>query len=859
VRLTNRDATTLALDAVTYVQPIQIDGVRPASGPTGGGISTTLHGRGFRPNMMVTFGGARASLRSVNNRGTRATVDVPAHTAGLVDVAASSASGGGDLARDAFYYRSAADGFHVASASPDEGPSGGGTRVTLVGTGLDRSGLQVRFGGARATILDKGAGWTVVETPSHATGSVDIEVRDGAGDRSVLKDAFVYRRELRIDSLQPASGPASGGTTVTIDGAGFQGTSEVRFGGVVASYRVLDDSTLEATAPSHAPGAYDVTVERGDLEATAKKAFVFEQSLEIFGFSPARGSVAGNTYVLVRGLGFTGSKLGATFDGTDATSLRRLDTQTLALRTPPRPAGNADVRVQRGGDSAAAPGPFRYFNPAARDGGTWGGSIEGSVNIAAYTQSQRPISGAFAMLSTNASSQYTAWTDGDGLATISGPDVYGPQTITVTARGYSSVTFQELDASNVTVFLDRVPVPSDSGDTGVTDTGTPTSDAGDVPDIDTSDTDASIDARTFDTGTPPSPPIDASYDAIQGPDRPPRPDKGRPIFRGMLTGLEKIAVVGPNEKTVATVYTTTSSIRSNNPSPGSGNQLESNGTYRIRTRTGDLALVAVGGVLNTKTQEFEPERLGVKRYQNAVRGKTYQRDIVLDIPLDESITFKISESPFDSGGPDIHSIRPFLDFGFEGVFGNLENARGTGSLVTADHYPELDGKLSDVTVATLGGSYTERSTGRLGLPQSVALDDGISSTGTVVPMPKLLGVPKITSPARGRTPSNGAISFRLTSRIEPDYYWIRAVQPRSRSVLWDMFAPGSARSIQLPNFPDLSDEPKSRRPVPYPSGRVSVRVTAIRNPNSRYEEFGYSDLSFFQWSAYGMSRHAMQF
>jgi len=863
VRLTNRAATTLSRGAVTYVEPLEIDGVRPGAGPTAGGTTVTLRGSGFRADTTVTFGGTRAPLQSVRQNGTRATVRIPSGSPGLVDVAATSPTGGGDVAPDAFYYRTSTDEFALASVTPDRGAADGGTEVRLVGAGLDRSGLKVQFGGATANLVARGEGWARVRTPSQPVGSVDVRIVDGAGNTSALSNGFTYLRNLSIDSVQPSSGPTSGGTTLTLDGRGFRGVSRVRIGGISASFQILDSSTIRATTPSHSPGTFDVTVERGPLEATRAGAFTFTRSLEVFGFSPARGSVAGGTYVLLRGAGFTGSNLGITFDGTGARSVRRVDSRTLEVYTPARPAGRADVRVQRGSDSVKAPDPFEFFSPVARNGGPWGGSTSGSVNIAVFTESQQPIAGAFAMLSTNSESGQTAWTDRDGLATLSGPNVRGPQTVTVTARGFSSVTLQRIDASNITVFLERVPVRATPPprDTGVSDTGPPTAgDTGvDAPETNISDAafDTSRDTSRSDTLRPPRPPTDTGVDTIDGPDNPPPPDKGPPIFTGELTGLDKFAPIGPNERTVARVYTTKTNIRSRNPPTGSGNRLFEDGTYRLRSRTGDLALVAVGGILNTQTREFEPRLLGVKRFQNAVRGQTYLRDISLDIELDRTITYKIAQSPLDTGGPDVHRIQPYLDFGFEGVFGRLQPARGTSALLNAERYPALQGKLSDVTIAALGGSYTERSRGGLFPPQSIALQNGVSSTGTRVQYPKLIGVPKITSPARGRRASNGLVSFELTSPVEPEFYWIRLRS--GRTVVWDMFAPGSARSIRLPNFPDFSDEPENRRPIPYPSGRISLQIFAVRIPGSTYDTFDYTDLSLNEWSAYARNFGEIRF
>jgi hypothetical protein len=64
-----------------------------------------------------------------------------------------------------------------------------------------------------------------------------------------------------IDSVSPASGPAAGGTVVTITGSGYHcATIEVKFGGRPAtSFSAINDSTITATVPA-GTGTVDVTV-----------------------------------------------------------------------------------------------------------------------------------------------------------------------------------------------------------------------------------------------------------------------------------------------------------------------------------------------------------------------------------------------------------------------------------------------------------------------------------------------------------------------------------------------------------------------------------------------------------------------
>src|SRR5690242_18815098 len=65
-----------------------------------------------------------------------------------------------------------------------------------------------------------------------------------------------------VTNVTPASGPSTGGTTVTITGTGLTSTSAVNFGTQpAATFLVQNDNIVTATAPAAKKlGAVDVTV-----------------------------------------------------------------------------------------------------------------------------------------------------------------------------------------------------------------------------------------------------------------------------------------------------------------------------------------------------------------------------------------------------------------------------------------------------------------------------------------------------------------------------------------------------------------------------------------------------------------------
>lgn len=77
-----------------------------------------------------------------------------------------------------------------------------------------------------------------------------------------------------VATVSPSSGPANGGTSVTIIGSGFTGASEVTFGGVAASFTVLSNSEIIATSPAESAGTVLVDV-IGSVAMPSKSYFTY--------------------------------------------------------------------------------------------------------------------------------------------------------------------------------------------------------------------------------------------------------------------------------------------------------------------------------------------------------------------------------------------------------------------------------------------------------------------------------------------------------------------------------------------------------------------------------------------------------
>src|SRR5207247_51525 len=127
-----------------------------------------------------------------------------------------------------------------------------------------------------------------------------------------------------ITSFTPTSGPV--GTSVTISGLNFTGTTAVKFNGTTASFTVTSDTAIQATVPTGATtGTLSVTTPGGT--ATSATPFTVIPAPTITSFTPTSGPVG--TSVTISGLNFTGTTA-VKFNGTTASFTVTSDTAIQA-------------------------------------------------------------------------------------------------------------------------------------------------------------------------------------------------------------------------------------------------------------------------------------------------------------------------------------------------------------------------------------------------------------------------------------------------------------------------------------------------------------------------------------------------
>ena len=258
----------------------------------------------------------------------------------------------------------------VSSVSPTFGPTSGGSQVTVDGIGLTGTS-QVDFGTNPATNFTVLSDTQIVaQAPPGAVGTVDVTVKTLGGlSPTSSADSFTYKSSAPVPAVTgilPNTGPASGGTSITISGTNLVGATSVEFGTTPASsFSVVSSSEIDAISPLSATGGVvDVTVTTAGGTSPIVSADQFDFVVappSVTSVSPNSGPYFGGTTVTVDGTGF--SKASSVFFGPNPASSFSVVSDTQITAVSPPGSGPVDISVTNsGGASLSSPSDvFAYI------------------------------------------------------------------------------------------------------------------------------------------------------------------------------------------------------------------------------------------------------------------------------------------------------------------------------------------------------------------------------------------------------------------------------------------------------------------------------------------------------------------
>ncbi|WP_336691434.1 IPTL-CTERM sorting domain-containing protein [Delftia acidovorans] len=355
VRVTTAGGTSAisGVDQFSYLATPTITSIAPTAGPQAGGTAVTITGTNFIGTTGVNFGVSAATGFTVDSA-TSITATAPPGT-GTVDIRVSNTVGTSPaVGADQFTYVAAPS---VTSISPTAGPTGGGTTVTITGTGFSAAlpTGAVRFGGTIATYTINSNTQITATAPAGSAGTVDVTVTTVGGTSATsAADQFTYVAAPTVTSISPTAGPTAGGATVTITGTNLSGATAVTFGGTAASGVTVNSATqITATAPAQAAGTVDVRVTTmGGTSATSvADQFTYVAMPTVTSVSPTAGPSAGGTSVVITGTNFSGTTA-VTFGGTAAAGYT-VNSATQITANAPAGTGTVDVRITTVGGTSA--------------------------------------------------------------------------------------------------------------------------------------------------------------------------------------------------------------------------------------------------------------------------------------------------------------------------------------------------------------------------------------------------------------------------------------------------------------------------------------------------------------------------
>jgi glucose/arabinose dehydrogenase len=348
--VTNTDTQSGTLtNGYTYTNPAPtVTSISPTSGPAAGATAVTITGTGFLSGATVTMGGT-AATNVVVVSSTSITAKTAAHAAGAVNVVVTNTDTQGGTLTNGYTYTNPAP--TVTSISPTSGPAAGATAVTITGTNF-LTGATVTLGGNAATnVVVVSSTSITAKTAAHAAGAVNVVVTNTDTQSGTLTNGYSYTNPApTVTSISPTTGPATGGTPVTIGGTGFLSGATVTLGGTAAtSVVVVNSTTITATTAAHAAGAVNVVVTNTDTQSgTLTSGFTYSVSSTVSSISPTSiGAGTPGFQLTVTGTNFSNGGSTVEFNGT-ALSTTFVNSTTLTAIVPTAEittAGSATITV----------------------------------------------------------------------------------------------------------------------------------------------------------------------------------------------------------------------------------------------------------------------------------------------------------------------------------------------------------------------------------------------------------------------------------------------------------------------------------------------------------------------------------
>ena len=388
-------SATAPANLFTYTATVAVSAISATFGPTTGGTVVEISGTNFTSSSTVVFGTTAATNVSYNSETGRLTATSPAGT-GPVNVRVTTGASPQSAIATANQFTYFAPPT-ITGLSRSTGPNAGGSSVIITGTNFTPASTVV-FGTNNVTTFTVNSTTQITATSPAGSGAVDVRVSNQGGTSAeVVADNFTYFPLPSVTTISPTTGTTAGGTSVTITGQNFIGTTGVKFGTSDAVFTVNSATQITATAPA-GTGEINVTViTPGGTSAVALYGkFTYVSPPSISSISPSSGMLTGGQDVIITGTGLNNllATGGVLFGSTAVQSVTVIDSTQIRVVTPVTTVlGEIDIFLVNSSGSSAASSASKFTYTKSND-----------AKLSGLTLSQGTLSGVFSP-TTNA---YTA-------------------------------------------------------------------------------------------------------------------------------------------------------------------------------------------------------------------------------------------------------------------------------------------------------------------------------------------------------------------------------------------------------------------------------------------------------------------
>ncbi|MBI5495582.1 MAG: IPT/TIG domain-containing protein [Deltaproteobacteria bacterium] len=354
--------------AYTYISPVTVSLLDPATVKNGGTTQVVVRGSGLYAPVTVTLtqGTSTTTLTAGTGTDLAVPVDVPPLPTGNYTVVVTNADGE-TATVSAPLVVEAADPPEVTAVTPGRGLEQGGNQVRIQGRYFSGA-TAVTFGAAAATGFQVNTNGTeiVVPAPAATRGVVTVTVTTPAGSGS-MDNAYTYARPVVLSGVSPPQVVSNTASSVTIQGSGFIPPVRVSVGNppVSSVVRAVTETTIGVDLPAMEPGNYSVTVVNFDGESgSLGSPLRVRNGLALTSIHPRAGFTDETTTVEIEGdvANVTEILVGTTVCG----NLSPLTTRRVQCDVPPGTAGARDVAVRRGTEAEGVlVSGFTYVDPNA--------------------------------------------------------------------------------------------------------------------------------------------------------------------------------------------------------------------------------------------------------------------------------------------------------------------------------------------------------------------------------------------------------------------------------------------------------------------------------------------------------------